>query len=81
MQTEDDPETQFDFRTDGTGLFTISSDGYVELNGDELDYEKTKQVSFMVMDLLLLYCFKSYPYYSVVIWAIKKLFIPFSSDS
>ena len=36
----------FNYRVDGTGIFTITKDGFVALNVDDLDYETLKKVSF-----------------------------------
>ena len=48
FQTVDDPPTQFTYRVDGTGVFSINADGFVVLNVDDLDYETTQQITFKV---------------------------------
>ena len=48
MQTEDDAPGEFSFRVDGTSSFTVTTDGYVVLNKEGLDYETIKEVKFKV---------------------------------
>ena len=49
FQTEDDPDPTFTYRVDGTGVFTITQDGFVALAVDDLDFETTKTITFKVM--------------------------------
>ena len=49
FQTEDDPDPTFTYRVDGTGVFTITQDGFVALAVDDLDFETTKTITFKVL--------------------------------
>ena len=48
FQTEDDQTPDFTYRVDGTGVFTITADGFVALAVDDLDFETTKEIKFQV---------------------------------
>ncbi len=41
---------QFSYRVDGTGVFSINSEGFVMLASDELDYETTDKITFKVQN-------------------------------
>ena len=58
FQTEDDPDPTFTYRVDGTGVFTITQDGFVALAVDELDFETTKTITFKVDSTML--CFEMF---------------------
>ncbi len=59
FQTADDPDPRFLFRVDGTGLFTITPDGFVAQSGDTLDFEDTQQVTFRVSRLYSEICLET----------------------
>ena len=48
LQTPDDPPMKFNYRVDGTGVFTINPEGFVMLASDELDYETSDKITFKV---------------------------------